>query len=242
MHTPSFSLFPELYCTSHLYFTMTCMYFTKTTSGFIFIKQLFAAKTKKQSRKHPRAVISQIMWRHDNKEYGRGDTVISLSFRGPERKRQSNHGGTRTACEQFSSRRHTLWHQAKNNQPCHRGYWTMRWCVHREGKTNTTQCVYCAFETLSYCVCGEEEEGWGGLLYIQQPLFITNISFSFIPLFPNIRAPSEQYWLRVIAKWSQLRVVNSKAIWLIRALRPAIHHKSHPPPSPIGMQGAHWSW
>lgn len=50
-----------------------------------------------------------------------------------------------------------LWRQAKNNQPCHQGYWTMHWCVHR-GKNkynavyllcfhNAVRCILCV------CVC-----------------------------------------------------------------------------------------
>lgn len=112
--------------------------------------------------------------------------------------------------------------------------------VSTEGRTNTTQYIYCGFTTPADTFCVFV---WGGrLLYIQQLPFIASISFSFIPLFPNIRAPSEQYWLHVIPKWSQLRFANSKAIWLIRALRLAIHHKSHPPLRPINMQGMHLSW
>lgn len=116
--------------------------------------------------------------------------------------------------------------------------------VSTEGKTNTRQYIYCGFTTLSdgfrvsarVCVMRT-------LLYIQRPPFnAARISISFIPLFASIRAPSEQYWLPVISKWSQLRFANSKAIWLIRALRLAIHHKSHPALRPINMQGVHLSW
>lgn len=109
-----------------------------------------------------------------------------------------------------------LWHRAKNIQHPRQSYWTVRWCVHRGGEKNKHHEVYLLWFHNMLCVC------------VWLP-FIACFHFYLFHYFPDIRAPSERDWLHVISKWSQLRFCEiQKAIWLIRALRLAIHHKSHP--------------
>lgn len=95
---------------------------------------------------------------------------------------------------------------AKNNQRCHWGRWTVHWCVHR-GRTNKAAFIYCGFTTPSV----RHVASRACLLVFCRSLQLS-LQFYLFHYFPNMppppnppALPSEQRWLLVISKWSQLR-------------------------------------
>lgn len=125
---------------------------------------------------------------------------------------------------------------AKNNQRCHRGRWTVRWCVHWGGEqirrrlyivglqlppSDTLQVVRFSFFSFFFFL----------------PLIAAITAVLFIPLFPPIWQPllTPPIWTALITRYFQMITAevfaNSKAIWLIRAFGLALHNGPHVPPS-----------